>query len=93
MSINSALGTGRKIWGGLQGVKRYTMKATLGSGATATFTGQTSIVQHIKKGYRVTGTGLNFKASVLSVNYTTGVITVASGSGTFHTGATYVFTS
>ena len=91
MSINSALGTGRKIWGGLQGAKRYTMKATSGSGATATFTGQPSIVQHIKKGYR--GTGLNFKASVLSVNYTTGVITVATGSGTFYTGATYIFTS
>jgi len=93
MAINSSLGSGKKIWGALQGVKRYTLKATSGSGSSATFTGQSTVVNQIKKGYRVTGTGLNSKASVASVNTSTNTITIVSGTGSFSTGSTYVFTS
>lgn len=93
MAINSSLGSGKKVWGALQGVKRFTLKASSGSGVTATFSGQTAIINQIKKSYRVTGTGLTSKANVLSVNPAAGTVTIIAGTGSFSTGSTYVFTS
>jgi hypothetical protein len=94
MAINSGITSGRKIWGTLQGVKKYTMTSVSGtSGVTVKFTGQATVIGKIKRGYRVTGPGLTSKANVLSVNPAAGTITIYPGNGTFTTGANYTFTS
>ena len=93
MAINSPKGAGKKVWGTLQGVKRLSLTTVSGtSGSSAKFSNLQTVKQ-IKPGYRVTGSGLTSKASVLSVNTATQTITVHPGTGSFQTGVKYIFTS
>jgi len=94
MAINSAVRSGKKVWGALQGIKKYVMTSVSGtSGTTVKFTGQAAVLNHIKRGYRVFGPGLSAKANVLSVNVSSGTVTIYAGTGTFQTGQKYTFES